>query len=106
MNTVSKILPIRLLGYFDTIRGEYDVTNDVNVIELGDVDLIKPAIINLLFSDGPKMVDYLLVTFAEQMFVVERDGPTSYCKRLVSYHPLMSKVKLASKAVPSPSLAS
>ena len=94
MNTVSKILPIRYLGYFDTVRGQFDVTNEANVIELGDVDLIKSTIINILFTDGPKSVDYLLVTFADQMFVIERDGPASYCKRLVSYHPLMSKVKL------------
>ena len=94
MTTVSKILPIRHLGYFDTIRGKFDVTTDVNAIELDSSDAIKPTITSILFSDGPKTVDYLLVTFAEQMFVVERNGPASYCKRLVAYHPLMSKVKL------------
>jgi hypothetical protein len=94
MNIVSKILPIRYLGYFDTTRGQFDVTKDIDAIELDSADVIKSTIVNLLFSDGPKTADYLLVTFSGQMFVVERDGPASYCKRLVSYHPLMSKVKL------------
>ena len=92
--TVSKILPIRYLGYFDTVRGKFDVASEIAAIEIDSSDGIKTAIVNILFAEGPKAVDYLLVTFSDQMFVVERDSPTSYCKRLVTYHPLMERVKL------------
>ena len=94
MNVISKILPIKYLSYFDTVKGVFDVSKNENVIEIESSDKIRETIVSLLFSDGPKTVDYLLVTFEDKMFVVERDSISSYCKRVITYHPLMEKVKL------------
>jgi hypothetical protein len=92
--TVAKILPVRYLGYFDARKGVFDVTKDTSAIELDDANQIKNHIVGLLFAEGPKTVDYLLVTYDTKMYVVERDSDKSYCKREVTYHPLMEKVKL------------
>lgn len=94
MAIVAKILPIKYNNYFDWVR-----TNDVKtvspVIELTDGAKIKDTIIELLFKNGKTMFDYLLVTFDSKIYIVERDGDSSYCKRDITYHPMMNLVKLS-----------
>ena len=87
----AKIAPVKYNSHFDWVKGKSSHIPDVNVIELEDVQLIKENIIDLLFK---KMFNYLLVSFGTSVFVVERDSPTTYCKREVTYHPLMELVKL------------
>lgn len=94
MTTVAKILPVRLTGYFDTVKGDFCPADKAVAIELEEVAKIKETIIKLLFSDGPKTVDYLVVAYGDKTYLVERDSETSYCKKEITYHPLLSKVKL------------
>lgn len=91
---VSKILPVRYVNYFDTVRGSFTTNDNVHPLELADGAKIKESIVTLLFADGPKTIDYLLISFTDKLYIVERDGTTSYTKREVSYHPLMAKVSL------------
>jgi hypothetical protein len=95
MTIVAKILPVRLTGYFDTVKGDFCPAAKTAAIELEEVAKIKETIIKLLFSDGPKTVDYLVVAYGDKTYLVERDSETSYCKKEITYHPLLSKVKLA-----------
>ena len=94
MNIVAKILPIKYNNYFDWIK-----TNDsktvIPVIELTDGVKVKDTIVELLFTNGKTMFDYLLVTFDSKIYIVERDGDSSYCKRDITYHPMMNLVKLS-----------
>lgn len=94
MTIVAKILPIRQTGYFDTVKGDFCPASKAAVIDLEDTSKIKETIIKLLFHDGPKDVDYLVVAYGDKTYLVERDSETSYCKKEISYHPLLSKVKL------------
>jgi hypothetical protein len=92
--TIAKILPVRYTNYFDTVKGDFCPANKVEPVELEDVAKIKDTIISLLFNDGPKTVDYLLVAYGGKTYLVERDSDTSYCKKEISYHPLLSKVEM------------
>jgi hypothetical protein len=94
MTIVAKILPVRHTGYFDTVKGEFCPAAKAVAIDLDDTLKIKETIINLLFHDGPKTVDYLVVAYGDKTYLVERDSETSYCKKEITYHPLLSKVKL------------
>ncbi|NBR07283.1 MAG: hypothetical protein EBT92_16175 [Planctomycetes bacterium] len=67
---------------------------NATAVELTEVSKIKETIINLLFTDSPQTVDYLVVAYSDKTYLVERDSDTSYCKKEITYHPLMSKVKL------------
>lgn len=93
MNIVAKILPIRRTGYFDTVRGDFCPAAKSVPIEIHEESKIKETIINILFSDGPRTADYLLVSFDGRVYLVERDSETSYCKREITYHPLIDKLK-------------
>lgn len=95
MNTtvIAKILPIRFMTYSDNCRGLYKNTPPA-AIEIFDVNRIKETIVSILFSDGVRVVDYLLICWDSKIYVIERNGEKSYCKREVSYHPLIEHVKL------------
>lgn len=94
MTIVAKILPVRQTRYFDTVKGDFCPASKSVSIDLEDTSKIKETIINLLFNDGPQTVDYLLVAYGDVTYLVERDSETSYCKKEITYHPLLSKVKL------------
>jgi hypothetical protein len=94
MTIVAKILPVRQTTYFDTVKGDFCPASKALAVELQDVTKIKETIISLLFTDGPKLVDYLVVAYGDKTYLVERDSETSYCKKEITYHPLLSKVKL------------
>lgn len=87
----AKIAPVKYNNHFDWVKGKSSHIPEVKVIELEDVKLVKENIIDLLFKNT---FNYLLVSFGTSVFVVERDSPTTYCKREVTYHPLMELVKL------------
>jgi hypothetical protein len=71
---MSKILPIK-----------YNVIPDIDhVIDVPKEDDVKTLIVDLLFND---IYDCLLIGYNNSMYVVERDGDTSYSKRQVNYHP-------------------
>jgi hypothetical protein len=93
MNTIARILPVRHTNYFDTIRGDFCPAVKSVPIDIHEESKIKETIISILFNDGPRTADYLLVSFDSKVYLVERDSDTSYCKREITYHPLIDKLK-------------
>lgn len=90
MSIISKILAVQYNDYFDWLRlDKADNIPNNHLVELGDVNLIKSTIVELLFT---KRYDYLLVAYDGKVYHVEKDSDSSYCKKEITYHPLLEKV--------------
>lgn len=79
----SKILPV--------IYGLEATKNQVVTVD--NPDQIKDKIGELLFSEANKHISYLLIGYENTMYLIERDGDTSYFKRELTYHPLSDLLK-------------
>lgn len=82
MNTIANIIAVKYP------RNATDGKKS-NVVSLTDKSQIKPTITNLLFNQS---YDYCVIYYINELFITEKDSPTTYTRRQIIYHPLSSSV--------------
>jgi len=84
---MTKILPIKYRSYIDRIKSPLmgnHKTCEHDPIEISDSE-IKVFIQRWLFDEN---YHYVLIYYKNELWLVEKDSSTSYCKKLINYHPL------------------